>query len=246
MIPFDNRNPFAPWGHEEIKYSADELEKPGFESSLIADSMKNEVAENAAFVIKTIIGENMPEAFGTNNDASVYPNVATNAYGFNKDLQPKREPGENLEYYGIQADDLKKYGEKTEPEPPTPIEQPDDEIWYTSTDGNIVTPQAIDFGTGVTVVSNTYEDGKGVIKLSGNVTFIGKSAFANCTGLTSVVIPDSVTTIGNQAFDNCSGLTSVTIPNSVTSIGADAFKNVAHIEYHGTATGSPWGAQSIN
>ena len=33
----------------------------------------------------------------------------------------------------------------------------------------------------------------------------------------------SVTSIGNYAFGNCSGLTSVTIPNSVTSIESDAF-----------------------
>ena len=33
----------------------------------------------------------------------------------------------------------------------------------------------------------------------------------------------SVTTIGELAFSNCSGLTSVTIPNSITSIGLDAF-----------------------
>ena len=32
-----------------------------------------------------------------------------------------------------------------------------------------------------------------------------------------------VTNIGNGAFSNCSGLTSVTIPNSVTSIGESAF-----------------------
>ena len=32
-----------------------------------------------------------------------------------------------------------------------------------------------------------------------------------------------VTSIGSCAFYNCSGLTSVTIPNSVTSIGSSAF-----------------------
>ena len=32
----------------------------------------------------------------------------------------------------------------------------------------------------------------------------------------------SVTSIGREAFNNCRGLTSVTIPNSVTSIGSNA------------------------
>ena len=56
-----------------------------------------------------------------------------------------------------------------------------------------------------------------------SVTSIGDWAFKNCSGLTSVTIPNSVTSIGEYAFFNCSGLTSVTIPNSVTSIGGAAF-----------------------
>ena len=55
------------------------------------------------------------------------------------------------------------------------------------------------------------------------VTSIGNSAFYNCYGLTSVVIPDSVTSIGDDAFSYCTSLTSVVIPDSVTSIGDDAF-----------------------
>ena len=56
-----------------------------------------------------------------------------------------------------------------------------------------------------------------------SVTSIGNQAFYECSGLTSVTIPNSVTSIGPWAFYYCSSLTSVTIPNSVTSIGDWAF-----------------------
>ena len=55
------------------------------------------------------------------------------------------------------------------------------------------------------------------------VTSIGDWAFSGCTGLTSIMIPDTVTSIGRSAFSGCTGLTSVTIGNSVTSIGDRAF-----------------------
>ena len=55
------------------------------------------------------------------------------------------------------------------------------------------------------------------------VTSIGKGAFCDCTGLTSIEIPASVTSIGDDAFEGCNKLTSITIPASVTSIGEDAF-----------------------
>jgi len=48
---------------------------------------------------------------------------------------------------------------------------------------------------------------------------IGDEAFARCSGLTGVTIPDSVTRIGDWAFSGCSGLTGVTIPIGVTDMG---------------------------
>lgn len=78
------------------------------------------------------------------------------------------------------------------------------------------------------------------------ITRIGTYTFANCKSLTSIDIPNSVTSIGNGAFNGCTSLASIDIPSSVTTIYSDAFLNVPHIEYHGTAEGSPWGALSIN
>ena len=106
---------------------------------------------------------------------------------------------------------------------PEPEPVPNDEIWYTSSDGNIVEPY--DATVLPTIVSNIYVDGKGVIKFASDVISIGKKAFYNCAGFTSVTIPDSVTSIGELAFTSCSSLTSVTIPNSVTSIGNYAFSS---------------------
>ncbi len=52
---------------------------------------------------------------------------------------------------------------------------------------------------------------------------IGNRAFYQCTGLTSVTIPDSIESIGGSAFEHCTGLTSATIPNSVQTIGNHTF-----------------------
>ncbi|MEM1486291.1 InlB B-repeat-containing protein, partial [Oscillospiraceae bacterium PP1C4] len=54
---------------------------------------------------------------------------------------------------------------------------------------------------------------------------------ANCSGLTSISIPDSVTTINSSAFANCSGLTSIVIGANVKTIASNAFSGTTSLEF---------------
>ncbi|MCQ2129064.1 MAG: leucine-rich repeat protein [Bacteroidaceae bacterium] len=101
---------------------------------------------------------------------------------------------------------------------------PNNTIYYTSSDGNVVYPNYSNAFGSATIVSNEYSNGQGIITFDRNLTSIGDIAFCICDHLTSVTIPNSVTEIGKYAFEQCSGLTSVTIGNSVTSIGYYAFE----------------------
>lgn len=98
---------------------------------------------------------------------------------------------------------------------------PNDEIWYTTTDSNVVTPSSSAFNP-ATVSSNTYSNGKGVIKLNQPLTSVAGGSFQNRTTLASITLPPTVTSIGSKAFFN-TGLTSFVVPASVTSVGGTAF-----------------------
>ena len=105
---------------------------------------------------------------------------------------------------------------------------PNTEIWYTSSNGNIITPNAIDVFD-ANIISNTYDGRNGIIKFDNKVTRIGDLAFYGCDNITSITIPDSVTDIGERAFASCSGITSVVIPDYVKNIGYQAFYNCSSL-----------------
>lgn len=106
---------------------------------------------------------------------------------------------------------------------------PSNQIWYTSTDGNIVEPFKKNV-FGANIVSNTYENGKGVIEFDGDITIIGEDAFRNCVNLASLIISNSVTKVGICAFESCNNLTYVNIPASVTKIDGAAFRGCVSLK----------------
>ena len=63
------------------------------------------------------------------------------------------------------------------------------------------------------------------IVIQNNIEFIDDCAFADCSAVKKIELPDSITRIGEQAFWECKSLTEIVIPDSVTSIGAWAFFN---------------------
>lgn len=110
---------------------------------------------------------------------------------------------------------------------------PNNEIWYTSVDGNVVMPNNID-SFGATYISNSYsqtvvrsDDGtaKGVIRFVGDVTNIGAGAFKGCGNLATITLPGSVAEIGDEAFSGCAALEQLEC-NTLTppTIGQDVFE----------------------
>ena len=109
-----------------------------------------------------------------------------------------------------------------------PSGPPVDEIWYSTTDGNPMDPAHTDV-FGATLLSNTYQDGKGVMKFDTSVLEIGRYAFNGCSKLASIIIPSGVTSIGWCAFRECTRLSSITIPESVTELSVGVFMNCSSL-----------------
>ncbi len=99
-----------------------------------------------------------------------------------------------------------------------PYEDPEPNILYFSLnedEQSFSVSRNTDDLSGEIVIPATYE-GK-------PVTGINYNAFENCTGITSIVLPDSITSIDEFAFSGCTGLTDITIPDSIKTISRGAF-----------------------
>lgn len=108
--------------------------------------------------------------------------------------------------------------------------QPDNEIWYTSTDGKIVEPDLSVGKPALTLLSNTYENGKGVLVFEEDLETIPFGIFSFCKTLESVVFPEGVIVVKNAVFEYCENLVSVRFPSTVTQLGGWLFHDCFNLE----------------
>ncbi|MBR4758525.1 MAG: leucine-rich repeat domain-containing protein, partial [Lachnospiraceae bacterium] len=96
--------------------------------------------------------------------------------------------------------------------------------------GTVKIPATITVG-GVTyqvtaIADKAFKGNKKIKKVTipNTVVSIGKSAFENCTALTTLTIKGTkLASIGQSAFKNCKALKKVTFPKNVKSVGKQAF-----------------------
>ncbi len=65
----------------------------------------------------------------------------------------------------------------------------------------------------------------GVFVIPATVSTVAVDAFYNCSGLTSITLPEGLTTLEDWALEECSGLTTISLPSSLNSIGSQVMYN---------------------
>ena len=100
-----------------------------------------------------------------------------------------------------------------------PDQLPYDQIWYVTGNNEVYYVDESRFDR--KILSNTYQDGKGVIVFDGPVKSIGESTFG--FWIEEIHLPDCVETIDENAFYNAS-ITTFRTPENLTSLGAMAFQ----------------------
>ena len=96
------------------------------------------------------------------------------------------------------------------------------EIWYTSVDDNIIEEFNTSDDVGANLVSNVYENGKGIAKYDGDV--LGWHNGGRVGGplnknkmIKTIILPDSVSRFSMATFMGCSNLISISIPAGLTT-----------------------------
>jgi hypothetical protein len=122
------------------------------------------------------------------------------------------------------TDDILNEGNAEEEAEPEVVAVPNNQIWYTTTDGNALGK------SGGNITSDTYANGKGVIEFNEDLTKITAEMFKNKVELTSITLPNSITAIQDEAFSGCDKLTTITLSNQLETISKRAFYGCSSLE----------------
>lgn len=122
------------------------------------------------------------------------------------------------------TDDVVNEGNAEEEAEPEVVAVPNNQIWYTTTDGNPLGK------SGTNILSDTYANGKGVLEFKADVTEIASQMFKDKTTLTSITLPNSVTDINDEAFSGCNNLTAIIFSNQLKTITKRAFYGCSSLE----------------
>lgn len=96
------------------------------------------------------------------------------------------------------------------------------EIWYISSDGNIINPSEGDWGA--ELIGNTYNN-YGVLTFDAPVRYIPENAFSGATELRKISVPSSLSRIEKKAFYYCTDLKEFNSPEdgNLWFVGFEAF-----------------------
>ena len=101
-------------------------------------------------------------------------------------------------------------------------------VRYTGTAQTVSVPASVKVIADGAFAGNTQME---TLKFEGsNLETISYQAFANCTSLKEVVLPDSLISLGNAAFSYCTALTKIEFGNGLSKLGIGTFAGCAKLK----------------
>lgn len=105
---------------------------------------------------------------------------------------------------------------------------PNNEIWYTITDK--YAEIHIEHAIKQNLISNKYENGKGILKFDSEVTCITDTCSSVFLyNIECVVLPNSITSIGKRAFGSSDTIAEIILPNNLEIIGSGACSSLKRL-----------------
>lgn len=97
--------------------------------------------------------------------------------------------------------------------------------------GDVVVPDEIEGVPVTSVAASAFSGCSGVktIVLPESVESVGRGAFSGCSSLVSIKLPQKLSSLPDIAFDGCKALAEINIPDGMKNFGVQAFRNCSSL-----------------